>query len=155
LLHNAVVLARRGHNLRGLEHIVRARLFHVHVLARLARPHVISVCSVRAGDGDGVDGFVFEQLADVAVVLRRFLVGRGNLFLALVEVNMKIILSCVSSFIFETDSCARSLRVPAYTQLHPRDKQTPENRCNLPAIGSRQKCIDELADEFSICSPEA
>ena len=71
VLHHAVVLLRGRHNLPGLEHIVRAGLLHVHVLARLAGPDGLQrVAVVGRGDGDRVDGLVLQQLAQVGVTPR-------------------------------------------------------------------------------------
>ena len=54
--------------------IVRARLLHVHVLARLAGPDGHQgVPVIGRGDRDRVDGLVLEQLAVVGVGLGRFL----------------------------------------------------------------------------------
>ena len=89
LLHHAVVLARRGHNLLGLENIVRAGLFDVHVLAGLAGPDGHQgVPVIGRGDGDGVDGFVFQQLADVLVGLRLGLAELVDLRQALGDVRI-------------------------------------------------------------------
>ena len=66
LLHDALVLAGRGHDLARFEHVVRARLLHVDVLARLAGPdrlHGVGV--VRRGDGNRVDALVLEHLPDI------------------------------------------------------------------------------------------
>ena len=74
LLHHAVVLARRRHNLPGFEDVVRARLLHVNVLARLAGPDGLQCMPVVGrGDGDGVDGLVVQELAHILEALRRFL----------------------------------------------------------------------------------
>ena len=74
LLHHAVVLARRRDNLLRFEHIVRAGLLDVDILAGLAGPDGLQrVLVVGRGDGDGVDGFVFEQLAEVGVAAGFFL----------------------------------------------------------------------------------
>ena len=73
-LHDAIVFPRRRDDLPGLEHVVRARFFHVDVLAGLAGPDGLQGMPViRAGDGDGVDALVLENLADVAE-------GRHGLF---------------------------------------------------------------------------
>ena len=66
VLHDAVVLLRGGYDLPGLEHIVRARLLDVDILAGLAGPDRLQgVMVVGRGDGDGIDGLVFEQLAQI------------------------------------------------------------------------------------------
>ena len=71
LLHDAIVLARRGHNLFRLEDIVRARFLDVHVLAGLAGPDGHQgVPVVGRGDRDRVNRFVFEQFPKVGVNLR-------------------------------------------------------------------------------------
>ena len=63
-----VVLAGRGDNLFGLEDIVRARLLDVDILAGAAGVDGHQrVPVVGRGDGDGVDGLVFEQLAVIRV----------------------------------------------------------------------------------------
>ena len=64
VLHDAVVLARRGDDLPALPHVVRAGLLHVHVLARLAAPDGLQrVPVVLRADGYRVDGLILEQLA--------------------------------------------------------------------------------------------
>ena len=66
LLHDAVVLAGRRDDLLRFEHIVRAGLLDVDVLAGLARPDGLQrVAVVGRGDRDRVDVLVFEQLAQI------------------------------------------------------------------------------------------
>ncbi len=68
LLYDAIVFARRRDNLLRLEHIVRARLLDIDVLARLAGPDGLQcVIVIGRGDRNGVDVFVFEQLAKIGV----------------------------------------------------------------------------------------
>src|ERR1019366_1649268 len=77
LLHHPVILARRRHNLFGLEDIVRARLLDVDILAGAAGVDGHQgVPVIGRGDGDGVDRLVFEELA-IVPVNRRFLLGDG------------------------------------------------------------------------------
>ena len=86
MLHDAVVLLRRGHELAALEDIMGTRLLAVHVLARLAGPNADErVPVVGRGDGDGVDGFVFEQLADVGEAGGALLAGAFDFVQAHVE----------------------------------------------------------------------
>ena len=67
-LDHAAVLSGRGDHLPAFPDIVRQRLFHVDVFARLARPHGgQGVPMVRRGDDDGVDILVVKQFADIAV----------------------------------------------------------------------------------------
>src|ERR1039458_6314187 len=79
VLHHAPVLPRGKSDLAGLEHIVRAGLLHVDVLAGLARPDGLErMAVVGGGDGDGVDRLVFQELAQVGV-------SRGTLSLGFFE----------------------------------------------------------------------
>ena len=61
-------LLGRRHDLLGLEHIMRAGLLDVHVLARLAGPDGLQrMVVIGGGDRNGVDRLVFEQLAEVGI----------------------------------------------------------------------------------------
>jgi hypothetical protein len=83
MLHDASILLAGGDDLASLKHIVCARLFDVHVLARLAGPYGLQgVMVVGSGDRHGVDGLVFEQFSDVRVGDRPLsvaLLDRGQL----------------------------------------------------------------------------
>ena len=77
-LHHAAVLACRGHHLPALPDVVGERLFHVDVLAGLARPYGRQgVPVVGRGDGDRIDLLVVERLAEVGV--------GGNALVAILE----------------------------------------------------------------------
>jgi len=69
--------ARSAHGLDDREtfvDLVRHRLLHVNILARLAGPDGLqSMPMVGRGDGDGVDGLVVENLAHILEALRRLL----------------------------------------------------------------------------------
>ncbi len=76
VLDEAIVLARSGDDLASLEHVVGAGLLYVDVFPRLAGPDGLEgVVMVRGGDGDGVDGFIFQELANIGVHGRAFLAG--------------------------------------------------------------------------------
>ncbi len=86
VLHDAIVLARRGHQLAGFEDVMGAGFFAIDILARLAGPDSDQrVPVVGRGDGDGVDGFVFEQLADVGEAGGALLAGAFDFLEAHVE----------------------------------------------------------------------
>ena len=56
----------RAQELLALPHVVAQGLFTVNILARLAAPDGLQrMPEIRRGDGDGVNGFVFQQLAQV------------------------------------------------------------------------------------------
>ena len=68
-LHDAVVLPRRFHHLAAFPHIVRDRLFHIHILARLAAPDRNQRMPVIwRGGRDRVNVFVVQELAQVAIL---------------------------------------------------------------------------------------
>src|SRR6266404_6241373 len=68
VLANSVVLLDGAHQLPSFKRVMRARLFHIDVFRRLAGPDGHErVPMIRRSDGDGVDIFVLEQLADIDV----------------------------------------------------------------------------------------
>ncbi len=92
-LHDAFVLARRLHHLPALENVVAGRLLHEHIFARLTRPDRRQRMPVIAGgNGDGIDIFVVQQLAQIPVRTRRrtlllfFGEGDGTFNLRVVDV---------------------------------------------------------------------
>src|SRR5579871_6962598 len=77
MLAYAVVLLHGTHELAAFKPVVRARLLHVNIFAGLAGPDRNErVPVIGRGDGDGVNIFVLEQLADVAI---RFWPGEPHL----------------------------------------------------------------------------
>jgi hypothetical protein len=66
MLHDAVVLLRRGHDLLRFKHVVRAGLLDIDVFAGLTAPDCLE-CVVMVGGGyrNRVDGFVFQQLPQI------------------------------------------------------------------------------------------
>ncbi len=80
VLDDAVVFAGRLHQLRAFKNVVGAGLLDVHILARLTGPDAHQrVPVIRRGDGDGVDGFVFQQLAHIGIGGWTRLAGRLDL----------------------------------------------------------------------------
>ena len=70
-LHDPVVAPRRFHRQPALADVVRRRLLHVHVLARVAGIDGHEGVPVLGGaDDDGLNVLVLEQLAVVAIHLR-------------------------------------------------------------------------------------
>ena len=68
VLANAVVLFYGSDELAAFKGVMRAGLFDVDVFAGLAGPDAHErVPMIGSGDGDGIDVFVFEQLANVDV----------------------------------------------------------------------------------------
>src|SRR5262252_3375182 len=69
VLDDAVVLTRGGDELLAFPITMRAGLFDINVLARLASPDAHQrVPVIRRGDRDGVNRLVFEQLANVHIL---------------------------------------------------------------------------------------
>src|SRR5882762_8546644 len=92
-LHHAVVFARRLHHLAAFPDFVAGGLLDVNVFAGLAGPDGGEGMPVIArGDGDRVDIFVFEKLADVLISFLRLVTGElvsegyGALDLRLVDI---------------------------------------------------------------------
>src|SRR5580704_9429890 len=78
VLANAVVLFYGADELAAFKGVVRAGFFDVDVLAGLAGPDSHErVPVIGSGNGDGVDVFVFEELANVDVGFR---LGQAHLF---------------------------------------------------------------------------
>ena len=101
MLHHAVVLLRRRDNLLRLEHVVRARLLDVHILAGLTGPDGLQrVAVVRRGDRNCVDIFVFQQLAYVDIRCRAFFPGLLKFLQALVENVLVNIAKCHDFYIW-------------------------------------------------------
>src|SRR5207248_2524945 len=70
VLHDAVILLGGAHHLPAFPPEMRARLFDVDVLARLAGPDRHQRMPViRRGDRNGVDGFVFHDAARIGIDL--------------------------------------------------------------------------------------
>ena len=68
VLANAVVLLHGTHQLPSFKAVMRAWLFHIHVFPGLARPDGHQrVPMIGRSDGNGVDIFVLEQLANIDV----------------------------------------------------------------------------------------
>src|SRR5262249_12042335 len=83
---DAVVFAGGGDELPAFPITLRAGLFDINVLARLASPYAHQrVPVVRRGDRDGVNRLVFEQLANVHVLFRPLPSVLFNLAAALLE----------------------------------------------------------------------
>ena len=71
VLANTVVFFYGADELAAFKGVVRAGLFDVDVFAGLAGPDAHErVPMIGSGDGDGIDVFVFEQLANVDVGFR-------------------------------------------------------------------------------------
>src|ERR1700757_3135693 len=68
VLADAVVLFYGADELAALKGVVRTGLFYIDVFAGLASPDGHErVPMIGSGDGDGVDVFVFEELADIDI----------------------------------------------------------------------------------------
>src|SRR5260370_14298091 len=68
VLANAVVLLDGTYEMTSFKPVMGARLFDVHVLPGLARPDGHKrVPMIGRGDGNGVNVFVFEQLAHIHI----------------------------------------------------------------------------------------
>src|ERR1700730_753282 len=68
VLTNSVVLLYRTYQLASFKGVVRAVFFYVHIFPGLARPDGHQrVPMIGRGDGDGVDIFVLEELANIDI----------------------------------------------------------------------------------------
>src|SRR5579872_2559874 len=86
MLNNAVVAIRGAHQLAAFPPVVRAWLFDVNIFAGLARPdRHQAVPVVGSGDGNRIDGFVVENLANVEAGFWRGLAHFFNVRSALSE----------------------------------------------------------------------
>src|SRR6266404_4186359 len=67
-LDNAIVFARRGYDLTAFPDIMRHRFFEVNILASLNCPDgPEGVPMVGRGEGNDIDIFIFEQLANIGI----------------------------------------------------------------------------------------
>src|SRR5579862_542054 len=111
MLNDAIVFLSGAYELAAFPEIMRTGFFDIHVFACLARPDGNQgMPMVGRGDGNGVDGFVFEQLANIgeclgiaahfsAAFIHNFLVHvaeGGNLGVRHVRISVKMIVSAIA-----------------------------------------------------------
>jgi hypothetical protein len=103
MLHQPIIFLSCRHYLPRFKHVMRARLFHIHIFARLAPPYGLQgVIMIWRRNGNRIDGFVFEQLAQVGVRGRPLLAHLFDLGDALVQ----------NGFINVADGCNFHIRHP-------------------------------------------
>ena len=103
------ITARRRYDLLGLEHIMRTRLFDIHVLARLARPNRLKrVIVVGGSNGNSVDIFVFQKLAQIRKAGGTFL---ASLFVLAQSLIQDILVDIAESNDFDVVQLAVALDV--------------------------------------------